>query len=159
MLSLSRRLLLMIPLAVAGCGFQPVYAPGGTGGTLQGRVEVSEPDTRDAFLLTQRIEERLGRAGDPVYDLDVTVRSESDGLAVDRQGSTTRFNLLGEADYALTDTRTGQIVTSGTVDSFTGYSATGTTVATLAAERDAQQRLMVILADQIITRLLTTDLP
>jgi LPS-assembly lipoprotein len=49
-------------------------------------------------------------------------------------------------------------VTSGSVDNFTGYSATGTTVATLAAERDAQERLMTILADQIVTRLLTLDL-
>jgi LPS-assembly lipoprotein len=159
MLSPSRRLLLILPFALAACGFQPVYGPGGSGGTLQGQLEVSEPDTRDAFLVTQRLEERLGRAGDPTYSLDLTVRSEKDGLAVNREGNTTRFNLLGEADYALTDTRTGQIVTSGSVDSFTGYSATGTTVATLAAERDAQQRLMVILADQIVARLLTTELP
>jgi LPS-assembly lipoprotein len=155
---LDRRTLLLIPLALTACGFQPVYGPGGAGTALQGRVEVSEPDTRDAYLATRRIEERLGRASDPLYALALTVRSVEEGLAVNRQGNITRFNLLGEADYVLTDTRTGQIVTSGFVDNFTGYSATGTTVATLAAERDAQERLMTILADQIVTRLLTLDL-
>ena len=155
---LDRRTVLLFPLALAACGFQPVYGTGGTGDKLQGRVEVSEPETRDAFLVTRRIEERMGRAGDPAYALALTVRSQKDGLAVNRQGNITRFNLLGEADYVLTDTRSGQVITSGSVDSFTGYSATGTTVATLAAERDAQQRLMIILADQIITRLLSTDI-
>ena len=37
-------------------------------------------------------------------------------------------------------------------------SATGSTVATLAAERDAQKRLMVMLADQLVTRLYAADL-
>ena len=45
-------------------------------------------------------------------------------------------------------------VTSGTVDSFTGYSATGSTVATRAARADAEERLTTILADQIVTRLI-----
>ena len=44
-------------------------------------------------------------------------------------------------------------MTSGTVQSFTSYSATGSTIATLAAQRDARARLMQILADQIAQRL------
>jgi LPS-assembly lipoprotein len=39
------------------------------------------------------------------------------------------------------------------VKSFTAYSATGSTVAGLAAEEDAATRLMRILADQIVARL------
>lgn len=154
----DRRTVLLMPLAVAACGFQPVYGTGGNGQKLQGRVLVSEPDNRDAFLVTRRIEQRLGRGSDPVYDLSLVVTSQADGLAVNQQGYITRYNLLGAADYVLTDTRNGQIAASGSVDNFTGYSTTGTTVATLAAERDARQRLMVILADQIVTRLLSTDL-
>lgn len=154
----DRRTVLLMPLAVAACGFQPVYGTGGNGQKLQGRVLVSEPDNRDAFLVTRRIEQRLGRGSDPVYDLSLVVTSRADGLAVNQQGYITRYNLLGAADYVLTDTRNGQIAASGSVDNFTGYSTTSTTVATLAAERDARQRLMVILADQIVTRLLSTDL-
>ncbi|MBL3565900.1 hypothetical protein JMM59_12930, partial [Rhodovulum sulfidophilum] len=48
----------------------------------------------------------------------------------------------------------GSVVQSGEVDSFTAYSATGSTVATRTAERDAYRRLMVILADEMVTRLL-----
>ena len=42
----------------------------------------------------------------------------------------------------------------GRVESFTSYSATGSTVATLAADTDAATRLRQILADQIATRLI-----
>ncbi len=76
----------------------------------------------------------------------------------DLEGNTRRFDLKGTVDYALRDLTTGQIVTSGKVENFTGYSATGTTVATLAGEQDAQVRLMTILADQIVTRLFAADL-
>jgi LPS-assembly lipoprotein len=70
-----------------------------------------------------------------------------------------RFNLLGSVAYSLRDLSTGATLTTGEVTSFTGYSATGTTVAVQAAERDAEARLMVILADQLLTRLLAADLP
>ena len=41
----------------------------------------------------------------------------------------------------------------GEVENFTAYSTTGSTVETLAAERDARERLMMILASQITARL------
>ena len=156
----NRRTLLALPLALAACGFSPVYGPGSSGARLQNSVLVDAPGNRDAFLVTRRIEERLGRAGEPAaYTLALTVTSSSSGLAVDSGGSITRYNLLGRANYALRDTATGQIVTSGSVDNFTGFSTTGTTMATFAAQRDAQERLMTILADQVIARLLaSTDL-
>ena len=64
-----------------------------------------------------------------------------------------RFHLIGQADYTLIDVASGFAVQSGSVDNFVGYSATGTTVATLATRREAQERLMTILADQIVLRL------
>ena len=68
----------------------------------------------------------------------------------------TRFNVRGRAEFTLVDTVTGGIATSGEVATFTSYSATGTPFATLSAQRDARDRLMTILADQIVSRLLAT---
>lgn len=155
---LNRRSILLAPLALAACGFTPVYGPGGTGTALQNRVLVDIENSRENYLLVRELEERLGRANTPTYGLALTITTEEQGLAIDTAGNTRRFNLLGTVAYALRDLNTGQIVTSGTVKNFTGYSATGTTVATLAAETDAQERLMNILAQQITTRLFATDL-
>lgn len=156
---LDRRTLLFAPLALAACGFEPVYGPGGSGSALRNRVLVDAPDDRNSYLLTREIEEQLGRATPARFGLSVNIATTEEGLAIDAEGNTTRFNLLGAVDFALRDLTSGQIVTSGTVDNFTGYSATGTTVATLASAQDAQERLMRILAEQIIARLYAAQIP
>ncbi|MGJ5618033.1 LPS assembly lipoprotein LptE [Sulfitobacter sp. MF3-043] len=155
---LNRRTLILAPLALAACGFEPVYGPGGNGSALQNRVLVDEPNERYGYFLTREIEGRLGRAAAPTYGLALTIATKQAGLATDVEGNTQRFNLIGTVDYALRHLSTGQIVTSGKVENFTGYSATGTTVATLAGEQDAQVRLMTILADQVVTRLFAADI-
>jgi LPS-assembly lipoprotein len=150
--------MLLAPLALAACGFQPVYGPGGTGTALQNSVLVDDPDERYGYFLTREIETRLGRAATPTYGLALNITTREESLATDIEGNTRRFNLIGTVDYALRDLTGGQIISSGKVENFTGYSATGTTVATLASEQDAQERLMIILAEQIITRLYAVDL-
>lgn len=157
---LDRRTLLLAGMtALAGCGFSPAFAPGGPASALQNRVLVDSQNTRNNFILVRELEERLGRAESPVYGLSLNIATQEQGLAINDEGDTRRFNLLGVVDYALRDLATGNVVTSGKVENFTGYSATGTTVATLAAETDAQERLMTILADQITTRLIAAQLP
>ena len=152
----DRRMFLGSMLALTGCGFAPVYAPGGAANLLQGRVTVDEPVDRDSYLLVQQLETRLGRGDAPVYGLSLGLEVQQERMAINAANITTRFNVIGKSTYALRDLRDGKVITSGTVNSFTGYSATGTTTATQAAKRDAHKRLMTILADQIVTRLIAT---
>ena len=156
MSSFERRTFLLMPLALAACGFTPVYGPGGTGTALQGKVLVDAPDDRDGYLLVRRLEERLGRAAQPEYRLSYTLGTAQQGQAVTATGDITRYAIIANAQYTLRRADDDAIVASGRVRSFTGYSATGSTVETLAAERDARERLMVILADQITARLFAT---
>ncbi len=158
MLLPSRRLVLIAPLALAACGFEPVYAPGGAGAVLQNKVLVDPPGSQDSYILVRELEERLGRSDAPDYALSLVIRTSEAQLAIDREGDTGRFNRIGIVDYTLRDLNTGQVATSGQVENFVGYSATGTTVETLAGEQDAQVRLMNIMAEQIVTRLYATDL-
>lgn len=141
---------------VTACGFTPVHQAGSAATALQNSVLVQAPKTREAFVLTRQLEDRLGRATDPRFGLNLTITTSEEELGIDPEGDISRFNILGQADYSLRDTSTGVIVTSGTVSSFTGYSATGTTVSARTSEKDAQDRLMVILANQIVTRLQAT---
>ncbi|WP_339769388.1 LPS assembly lipoprotein LptE [uncultured Pseudosulfitobacter sp.] len=149
--------LLALPL-LAACGFTPVYGPQGAGTALQGRVLVEAPDTRDDQLMLQQIERRLDRAADPAFKLGIDLIVTQEGLAIDSDGDIDRYNLLGTATYILTNAANGAVVGTGTVTNFTGYSATGTTVATLAAESDARKRLMTTLGDMVVDRLLATKL-
>ena len=150
------RLLLLAALGLAGCGFTPAYAPNAPANALLGRVAVEAPDDRLSFQLVRRLEERLGRGETADYGLSVVIETETEGLGITEDQEITRFNLLGEAGFALRDLATGEVLTDGVVTAFAAYSATGTTVSARIAERDAGDRLMQILADEIITRLIAT---
>ena len=142
--------------AGAACGFSPAYGPQGDASVLQDNLRVAAPNRRDGFLIAQRLEDRFGRNDGGRYVLQVTPTIRRQGLATSVEGTTNRFQLTGLADYALRDKESDSVVRQGRVTDFTGFSATGSTVATLAAERDATARLMVILADQIVDRLILT---
>lgn len=151
-----RTLLMMLPAALAACGFTPAYGPGGRGTALQGRIEVAAPENENAFVLVRELERRLGRATRPEYRLTYEISTDTQGQAVTASNETTRYSVVGRVSYALTRTADGKVVAKGTEQNFTGYSATGSTVETLAGENDAQERLMAILADQIHASLLST---
>ena len=151
-----RSLIAVAALALAGCAMTPAFGPGGAGTTLHGRVQLREPSDIDGFALNRRLEERLGPEQAAAYALDYRLNTASVAQGITPDEVTTRYSLNGTADFALTDIASGQVVTQGRVSSFTSYSAIGTTIATLTAERDAHERLMVMLADQIVTRLLAT---
>ncbi len=140
---------------LAGCGFTPAYGPGGAAEGLQGLIRAADPTDKNGFDLVQRLEERLGRPKDARFDLTYTITTTSIGVGYTPEGAITRYNLTGQIVWSLAD-RTGARVTGGTVDSFASWSATGSTVAGLAAEEDAGLRLMRLLGDQIVIRLLAT---
>lgn len=139
---------------VSACGYSPVYAPGASAHALRNSVLVDPPADKDAFDLTRRVEERLGRADAPRFGLAVGLSVSESGLAIQGANEVTRYNLVGRAEYSLRDLDTGRVVLSGSVDTFTSYSATGSTVGTRTAEIDGRKRLMVALADLIVTELL-----
>lgn len=155
---------LALTLGASACGFTPVYAPGGTGTALFGNVLVQAPEDVPsnsdvaAYFLVDALERDLGRGEGGTFALDLDVQQTVEGQAITADNEITRYSVQGTAKYALRRLSDGVMVTSGAVDNFTGYSATGTTVDTLASERDAEERLMETLADQIITRLYTADL-
>ncbi|MEM6758064.1 MAG: LPS assembly lipoprotein LptE [Pseudomonadota bacterium] len=120
-------------------------------------MAVDPPRDREGFLLVRQLEDRLGRPSAAAYRLAVAIEIGQENRAIDPDGDIRRLHLVGAADYTLLDNVTGATVATGSVDSFVGYSATGTTVATLAARSDAQERLMTILADDIVRRLQVTS--
>ncbi len=157
MSSFNRRHLLLLPAILAACTFTPAYAPGGPATKLLNQVRVDDPSDKNAFDLVERLEERLGRPQAAQYALAYTIRTDPVGVGITSDSAITRYNLTGAIDWTLSDITTGARLSGGTVNSFTSYTATGSTVAGLAAEEDAAYRLMRLLADQIVTRLIATS--
>lgn len=142
-----RALLLGGASLLAACGFEPVYGPGGTAQTLSGRIEVLPPADEEGRALSRRLEDRLGLPEAPDLTLAADIFISEEELGVLPDGSISRYNVVGRVDWSLT--RDGETVLSGSEQSFTAYSATSTTVATIIAQRNARERLMILLADRI----------
>ncbi len=154
-LSDRRQFLTLLAAApVAACGFTPAYGPAGPARSLTGRITLDEPRDKNAFDLVGQLEQRLGRPQNPRWRLGYRITVSAKGLGITATNATTRYHLSGSVAYDLTDLASGQMVTKGSVQNFTAYSASGTVVSTAASERDAYQRLMRILADQIVTDLI-----
>ena len=150
-----RGTVLAAPLIIAACDFQPVYAPEGTGAALVGNVDVRAADDSIEFELVRALEKSFGPTSTATYELSTDVDTRSERVSITATQSTNRYNLVGEVDWVLTEAATGREVAKGSADGFSSYSATGTTVATLAAQRDGYRRLMAILSDKIVTDLTT----
>jgi LPS-assembly lipoprotein len=73
-------------------------------------------------------------------------------VGITGDGATTRYNVSGTVTWTLS--RAGERVAGGTVKNFASYSATGSTEAGLTARADAGRRLMVMLADQVVTAMI-----
>jgi len=143
-------------VALSGCGFAPVYGPNGVGRSLHGMIEIESPVGTNTYNLVSYLEQRLGRGSAAKFGLTYALSARDEGLAVTESQTIVRYNVIGELSFALRDLTGGTVVSSGTVTAMSAYSASGTTIATQAARKDANERLMVALADRLIERLYVT---
>ena len=159
MLSSDRRtfLSLIAMLPVAGCGFQPAFGAAGAGASLRGRIAYRAPNTPEGFRLRTRLEDRLGRVEQGDYLLTVQLNIQEEAVVISSAQDINRFNLPGTANWTLTEPGNDQPLASGTAETFTAYSAFGTTVATREAQDDARDRLAIALADLIVTDIIVAS--
>ncbi len=157
-MSLSDRRTLLLSFAAVpfalGCGFSPAYAPGGSGQALRGQVRVADPVRPRDFDFVAQMEARLGRPTAPRFDLSYRISTSERGAARVAGLGETRVTLFGTVSYELTDRATDTQVTEGSLRNFTNFSTTDTQLATRRAEENAEVRLMRILADQVVARLI-----
>jgi len=145
--------MLLAPLALAACGFTPIYGRGSAAEALHGKIALGQVSSRLTFEFYEQLENRLGRAQTPLFQLEVSLDVTSQGLAITQDNAITRYNLSSEARFTLTRIADNKVVLQDSLRAFTAYSATASAYATQVSERDANRRLAVSLADQIATRI------
>ncbi|WP_226779819.1 LPS assembly lipoprotein LptE [Oceaniglobus trochenteri] len=165
-MSYSRRSLLAVLAALPACGFTPAYGPGGAATGLRGAIAIDEPSDEEGYYLVRRLEERLGTGAAAEYRLSASLAIRQDGLGITPDQEITRYRIRGELTWALRHIARDEVVADGRTSNFTAYSApvfddtrgsvAGNTVSVITAERDARERLMTILADQLVSRLIAT---
>ncbi len=150
-------------LALGGCGFRPLYAPGADGvagpaanGLAQTAVALI-PE-RTGQLLRQALQERFERNGVATaqrYDLTVTFSIASDANGIQQDTSNTRVRMVGSATYQLLAQDPGRkVLTSGTARSVDGLNVFDQQLFAADLESEVvQQRIAQAVADEITRQL------
>ena len=141
-------------LAISACAFEPLHRPGGALGDLRGTVAISGVDGREGYAFRRTLERRFGTAApNPAYLLEARLNFERRGLAITRDDAVTRFDVSGEAAFALRQTTDGSLVAEGVARALSAYSALATPYATRVAARDAERRVAEDLAERVYAQI------
>ncbi len=154
---MRRFVALLLPLALAGCGLQPLYGGGAHGvtGTALGSIEIAPIGGQQGWLMRAALADRLhaGTAGATRYRLEVELDDQIIGLGINDQNTVTRERRTLRARYRLVDLeQASTVVLDATAGSDTGLDVTSSDYSTLAAEQTALEHLSDEVADQIVAR-------
>lgn len=159
----ARRTLLGSGLSLlGGCGFHPLLAPGR--GSSQAIVDqlrsiyVPVIPERSGQLFREALQARLNGssvAATKKYELDAGLTVDIEGLAIERDSSTTRFRVIASTSWTLLDLTTGRaIATTGYARLLDGYDNINQQYISTAYESDAAARRVANnLADRVVQQL------
>lgn len=144
-------LLLLFMLGAASCGFTPVYAPDSEVPTKLSEISVAPPkNNRQNFFLVAELENRIGRNLNSNKVLEHNLSLSSEGVS--EFGTTNRARLIGKVTYSVVSNKDGRSLYRGSVENFVTFVTDGRVTA--SPYDNAVERLVSILADQIITDLM-----
>jgi LPS-assembly lipoprotein len=148
----------VLPLALFGCGWTPLYADPQTGpASDELRAVKVEPITdRIGQRLELALRDALNPSGEKTparYDLRTTLIVARADLGVESQGLATRGKLDVFASFTLVDVKDGQILLNTTIHSANAFDIVPNEYASVVAEDDARTRNVAEIKDEMLARL------
>jgi LPS-assembly lipoprotein len=143
-------------LMLAACGFRPVYD--GNGGTVRAvhSVTIAPIPDRDGQVLRNALIDRLnprGQPDSPRYRLDVHFSESLNRLAVARDDSLVRGQIAINATFSLVALADGSVALTGRSRALNSYNVVDRQLASVVTERDARERALAEVAEDIATKL------
>ena len=146
-------------LLSAGCGFSPIYGAHGQGDNPVARelsnVYIENIPDSDGQFLRNKLIDRLyfnGRPAHPAARLAITLQSSENAMGVQKDATISRSQLVMGATYVLRD-NDGRELFKGLARSLASYSKLDAQYGTLAAQRNAFERALGEISEQIVNRL------
>jgi LPS-assembly lipoprotein len=149
---------LLLAGIVAGCGFRPLYKQAGNTSTVQefSQISVAQPEDRPSQQLRNFLLDSLtpyGQPDRPLYRLEYRLNETVGSVFVTRTEEITRNNLQLSATVYLRDYQSGTVLTSLSTTSQASYNVTLADYANLVSEKNARERALRDVAEQIRLRL------
>ena len=161
-MSLRASLLLILPVLLAACGFEPMYGTQSAtkNPELFAGMKIAPIPGREGQLLREGLEDKLNPSGanpvNPAYRLEVSLRKSSGAIGVARDGTVSRYNLYLDSHYTLYRTSDNLAVATGDFRRVNSYNnLTNAYFSTFVSENDAIKQGVRELAEDYSQRLST----
>jgi LPS-assembly lipoprotein len=128
-------------LALAACGFTPLYAEAGMLSHLAS-VDVIAPEGRAGFLIREHLDDALARdhSAPAAYSMRLSIAETRVPLGRRTDNVASRYEYILTADYTLANLPGGDVVKKGRVSTEVTYDSADAPYASVSAEQDAQDR-------------------
>ncbi len=143
-------IVLTLLLSLSSCGFKPVYGENSSVEGVLTQVVLEDPSSQAEYVFLKAFEERFPPPQNAQYKVKYQVDISHHGLDVI---GASRVQVVGKVVSEFVDLDTQTVKFASTVEAFTGYTTGGGGFQEVQ-RRDAEARLMQILADKFITRLM-----
>ncbi len=159
---LNSLLLVMLPLTLVACGFQPLYGThqnGKSGASTIGVkiAPVVSADPRMGQMLRISLEDKFNPGGgqnNPVYRLDTTLTYSETAIGTARDGTVSRYNVDLGSTYTLVRISDGKQMASDTLHQVGSYNnLVNQYFSTYVSKEDAVKRGVAELAEVYRQRL------
>lgn len=144
---------------LAACGFTPLYShtstPAGNSSTLDTVWIETIPDA-DGLMLRNNLIDRFYHHGvpdNPAYRLRIVLTQNTRDLAIQKDATTTRAQLVFRADYTLISDATRETIDSGSVRAIGSYNILSSQYTTIVTQNAAREQALQELADKITLRM------
>jgi LPS-assembly lipoprotein len=128
-------------LALAGCGFTPLYGTPGVTAQLAS-VQVTTPPGRTGQLIREHLDDAMARdkRAAPQYRMDLALSETRYPRGVRVDNVATRYEYVLTANYTLVSSSTGAPVKRGIARAQVTYDSADQPYASITAQQDAQDR-------------------
>jgi LPS-assembly lipoprotein len=144
-------------LALAGCGYRPLYGSAeGNGNVAASLSSIMIPEAGDRagqLVRNDLLSSMRSGKGEERYLLNLTTMLADNNIVAKPQPNVTRQSIQITATYQLVDKSNGAIVTQGTTFARASYDVIRQPFADLQAQTDATERAALEVSADIRTRL------
>ena len=144
-------------LAVAGCGYRPLYSTSNSNTSTAAKlasIEIPEQTDRRGQLIRNEILSSIGthNQGPARYRLSFTARSNIEDTIQSFNSDILRKSYRLNVKFTLTETKTGKTVLTGTTFSYVSFDRTSAPFSDYQARINAQERAAREAGSDISTR-------
>lgn len=157
-MSLRKCLIMLALLAVAACGFRPVYGKYGAANVASAAmqsVRIKPIPDRLGQQMSNKLVDRMyttGRPKDTPYELEVTLTPQERSIGIQKDATATRGELLFTATVVIYDSATQASLYTTTIRTRVAYNILEGQYGNLIARENAYDRAMDDVADEIVSR-------